>query len=54
MILKEKRFELMKIVFITNLNTFGSNVFWPWKFMDFETVTLIKVVHIYVIKDMNA
>ncbi len=44
----------MKIVFITNLNTFDSNVFLTLKIMDFENVNLIKVVHIYVIKDMNA
>jgi len=54
MIRKTKGFELMKIVFITNLNTFDSNVFLTLKIMDFENVTLIKVVHIYVIKDMNA
>jgi len=54
MIRKTKGFELMKIVFITNLNTFDSNVFLTLKIMDFENATLIKVVHIYVIKDMNA
>jgi hypothetical protein len=54
MIRKTKGFELMKIVFITNLNTFDSNVFLTLKIMDFENVNLIKVVHIYVIKDMNA
>jgi len=44
----------MKIVFITHLNTFGSKMFLTLKFMDFESVVLTKVVHIYVIKGMDA
>jgi hypothetical protein len=44
----------MKINFITNLSTFGSNVFLTLKIMNFENVILTKVVHIYVIRDMNA
>jgi hypothetical protein len=44
----------MKIIFITNLSTFGSKVFLTLKFMNFESVSLTKVVHGYVIKDMNA
>jgi len=47
---KAKRLELMKIVFITNLSTFGSNVFLTLKIMDFENATVTKVVHIYVIR----
>ncbi len=54
MIIKEKRFEPMKIVYITNLNTFGSNVLLTLKIMSFENVVLAKVVHIYVIEGMNA
>jgi len=54
MIRKEKRFELMKIIFKTYLSTFGSKVFLTLKIMDFENVTLTKVVHIYVIKGFNA
>jgi hypothetical protein len=54
MIRKEKRFELMKIVFITHLNTFGSKVFLTLIIMDFKSVALTKVVHIYVIESMNA
>jgi len=50
---KAKRLELMKIIFITNLNTFGSNMFLTLKVMDFENVALTKVVHIYVIEGMN-
>jgi hypothetical protein len=53
LIRKAKGFELMKIVFITHLNTFGSKVFLTLKIMDFENVLLIKVVHIYVIEGMN-
>jgi hypothetical protein len=44
----------MKVVFITNLNTFGSKVFLTWKIMDFENVFLTKVVHVYVIEGINA
>ncbi len=51
---KAKELELMKIVFITHLNTFGSKMFLTLKIMNFESVTLTKVVHIYVIKGMNA
>jgi hypothetical protein len=54
MIKKAKGLELMKIVFITHLNTFGSKVFLTLKIMDFENVALTKVIHIYVIKGMNA
>jgi hypothetical protein len=54
MIIRAKGFEIMKIMYITNLNTFGSNVFLTLKIMDFEILALTKVVHIYVIKGMNA
>jgi len=40
---------VMKIDFITHLNTFGSKVFLNLKIMDFKNVFLIKVVHKYVI-----
>jgi hypothetical protein len=40
MIKKEKKLELMKISFITHLNTFGSKVFLTLKIMDFESVGL--------------
>jgi len=53
-IIRTKGLELIKIVFITHLNTFGSKVFLTLKIMNFENVTLTKVVHIYVIEDMNA
>ncbi len=54
MIRRAKGHELMKIVFITHLNTFGSKVFLTLKIVDFENVTLTKVVRIYMIKCMNA
>ncbi len=54
MIIKAKGLELMKIVYITNLSTFGSNVFLTLKIMDFENMALTKVVHIYVIEGMDA
>jgi hypothetical protein len=54
MIRKEKIFELMKMVFITDLNTFDSKVLLTLKIMDFENVPLTKFVHVYVIEGMNA
>jgi hypothetical protein len=51
---RAKGFELIKIIFITHLITFGSKVFLTLKIMDFENVVLTKVVHTYVIKGMNA
>jgi hypothetical protein len=53
MIRRAKGFELVKIVFLTNLNTFGSKVFLTLKSMDFENVPLTKVVHVYVIKGIQ-
>jgi hypothetical protein len=51
---RAKRFEPMKIDFITHLSTFGSKVFLTLKITDFENVVLTKVVHIYVIEGMSA
>jgi hypothetical protein len=51
---RAKGFELKKIIFITNLNTLGLKVFLNLKIMDFENVSLTKVVHVYVIEGMNA
>jgi hypothetical protein len=50
MMSRVKWLELMKIIFITHLNTFGSKMFITLKIMDFENVALTKVVHIYVIE----
>ncbi len=46
MIRMSKGLELMKIVFITHLITFGLKVFLIFKIMDFESVALMKVVHV--------
>jgi hypothetical protein len=54
MVKKTKGLELMKVVFIILLNTFGSKVLLTLKNMDFENVPLAIIVHIYVIEDMNA
>jgi hypothetical protein len=54
MMKKAKALELMKIIFITLLNTFDSKVFLTLKNMDFQNVLLTKVVHIYVIEGTNA
>ncbi len=51
---RAKKIESMTIVFITHLSTFGSKVLLTLKIMDFENVALTKIVHIYVIKGMNA
>jgi hypothetical protein len=50
---KAKGVELMKLVSIMHLSTFGSKVLLPLKIMNFENVALTKVVHIYVIEGMN-
>jgi hypothetical protein len=54
MIRRGKRLELIKFIFITDFNTFGSNVFLTLKILNFENVALTKVIHIYVIEGMNA
>jgi hypothetical protein len=54
MIRKAKGFELLKIIFIIDLSTFGSKVLLNLKIMDFENVPLTKVVYVYVIESMNA
>jgi hypothetical protein len=54
MIQRAKGLELMKIIFIINLNTFDSKVFLTLKIMDFENVPFTKVIHVYVIEGMNA
>jgi hypothetical protein len=54
MIKRAKGLQLMIFFLITHLNTFGSKVFLIMKIMDFENVPLTKVIHIYVIKGMNA
>jgi hypothetical protein len=46
MIRRAKVFELMNLFLITDLNTFDSKVLLTLKFMDFENVTLAKVIHI--------
>jgi hypothetical protein len=43
MIRREKGLELLKFVYITNLNTFGSNVFLTLKIMGFENVASTKI-----------
>jgi hypothetical protein len=50
MIRKPKGFVLMKIIFIINLNTFGSKVFLHLKIMDFDDMFLTKVVHVHVVE----
>jgi hypothetical protein len=52
--MKVKIFELINLFFITHLNTFGSDLFFTLKIIDFENVILTKVIHIYVIKGTNA
>jgi hypothetical protein len=54
MIRRAKGLELMKFVFISNLNTFDSNMLLTLKIMDSKNVTLTKLIHIYVIEGMNA
>jgi len=51
---KRKSIWINDFFFITHLSTFGSKELLTLKIMDFENVFLTKVVHIYVIKGMNA
>jgi hypothetical protein len=44
----------MKVIFVTTLSAFGSKVCLTLKIMDFKNVPLTKVVHVCVIKGMNA
>jgi hypothetical protein len=53
MIRKIKRFELIEIICISNLNTFNSTMLLTLKMMNFKNVILTKIIHIYVIKNMN-
>jgi hypothetical protein len=50
MIRRAKGIELMKIVFITNLSTFGLEMFLTLKIMDFENVFLTRMHNIHYIK----
>jgi hypothetical protein len=54
MIKREKGLELMKIVFITHLSTFGSKVLLTLIIIKFENACFRKVVHIDVLEGMNA
>jgi hypothetical protein len=54
MIRGAKGLQLMNLFFVTHLSTFGSKVLLTLKIMDFETVVLTKVIHIFVIEGMNA
>ncbi len=51
---KGKKSWMDDFFFITNFNTFGSNVLLTLKIIDFENMTLTKVVHVYMIEGMNA
>jgi hypothetical protein len=48
MIRRAKGLELMEFFFITNLNTFGSNVFLTLKIMDSENVASKKKLFIFM------
>jgi hypothetical protein len=54
MIRRARGLEVIKIIFIMDLSTFGSNMFLTMKIMDFENVALTKTIHIYMIKGLNA
>jgi hypothetical protein len=54
MIRRAKGLELMNFLYINHLSTFGSKVVLNLKIVEFENLTLTKIVHIYVIQGMNA
>jgi hypothetical protein len=49
MIIRAKTLELHKIILKTHLNIFVSNVFLTLKIMNFENLSLTKVIHFCVI-----
>jgi hypothetical protein len=51
---KKLKFVKFKFTLSTCLNTFGSNIFLVQKIVNFEDVTLTKIIHFYVIKNINA
>ncbi len=54
MTIKKKALEIDKIHFKTHLNIFVSNVYLTLKIMNFENVSLTKVIHFCIIQNMNA
>ncbi len=54
MIRRAKGLEVIKMIFIINLSTFGSKMLLTMKIMDFENVALTKTIHIYMIKGLKA
>jgi hypothetical protein len=45
---------LVKFIFTTHLNAFGTNVFSALKIMNFEDMYLTKVIHFYLTKYIDA
>ncbi len=54
MIIKEKELEINKFILKTHLNIFVSNLFLTMKIMNFEILSLTKVIHFFVIYSMHA
>jgi hypothetical protein len=52
--IKEKALEIHKILLKPHLNIFVSNVFLTLKIMNFENLSLTKVIHFCVILSMDA
>ncbi len=50
----EKELNLVKFIFTTHLNAFGTNVFSALKIMNFEDMYLTKVIHFYLTKYIDA
>jgi hypothetical protein len=46
--------KLDKLMFTLDLDVFGSNAFLALKIMDFDDVSLIKVIHLYMSNKMDA
>jgi hypothetical protein len=54
MIKRTKELKLVVFIFITHLNAFGPNMLLGLTIMNFEDVLLIKVIHFYMKKNMDA
>jgi len=52
---KQKELKLMKFIFMSHLNTFGSNKLLTFlKKISLKNMTLTKVIHFDVVKSINA
>jgi hypothetical protein len=49
----QKELRLTKNLFVTHIYTFGSNMLLALEIINFDDVSLTKVVHFYMVKGMD-